>query len=96
MALYAVCGKNGNRVIRAKNGARALELYGADEADVQRLLENGPEGILSIGEGIPPVETSEEPEPEETVEIDVTDLSTPRGKRRVKNLATGEERVEDK
>lgn len=46
MAIYAIKGRNGECVIRAKNGVRALEIYGDAGAEIARIDEHGAEGVV--------------------------------------------------
>lgn len=93
MPLYAVSGPNGSLVIRAASGARALELYGADEGMVEHLSHEGPEGVLAAVADAPASATCSDTEPRE---VDVTNMDTPRGMRAIRNLDTGTVRIEAK
>ena len=93
MALYSIQGQDGTAcLVRARNGTRALEVIGVDDATVTRITEEGPEGVV----GLVGLDTDERPaasEPDEANEIEVTQLSD-KGSRRFKNLSTKEERTE--
>ena len=85
-------------LIRAKNGHRALELSGLDGANISRVNEDGPEGVITadgsvMGASDSAATVQAEPEKSAPREVDITTLAD-KGRRRYRNLDTGTERTE--
>jgi hypothetical protein len=86
-------------LIRAKNGHRALELSGLEGANISRVTEDGPEGVVvgytgrAPDEADPAATVQAEPEKSAPREVDITTLAD-KGRRRYRNLDTGTERTE--
>lgn len=92
MALYLVATAAGGRLVRARNGRRALDLV-ADATEVERVHESGPEGVVGFG-GMQDDAAAPEMHQDGRREIDVTNLSDRPGTRRFRNVDTGEVRTE--
>ncbi len=96
MALYLVTTNDGTFVVRSRNGhiARSL-IEGADaDAEVIRLTDDGPHGIISAVV-VPVVAADEQPpaEPDDDEgEKEITSISDK--ERRFQNMKTGEIRTE--
>ena len=93
MAIYLVGPATAAKVVRARNGNIACELYGDANADVVRVTEDGPDGIISAVL-VPVAEEQASPafDDGESREQEITSISD--RVRRFQNKDTGEVRTE--
>jgi hypothetical protein len=99
MALYLIDTGAGRVLVRAGNGRDAQAFLGVAGAPVERVTEEGPDGLVAAV-AVPlvgPADAAQETGPDDAAEwIDVSSLSTPRGKREEMHRDTGETRLVDR
>ena len=93
MALYYLRQGQGRCLVSARDGNHARELAECPDAEVMRILENMPHGVLDFDEPTRPVTADEADSRPDDAEIDITTLGDRPGTRRMKNLRTGAERI---